>query len=192
MTRTRTLVPLALALGLLAGALVATQARWAGDSSPGTAGITHVEAIRLQAARKPIKNIAHHYTLPDISGGSFQVTFPGLPRGSYLATYNVPAAMSAAGGYLICYFTNPSGTNGKLLQYGVDRDVFQTVSASGVIVKRQTAVRLQCNVTGTITTLRPSGFRATVDFVKLDQVKNRAAGQPVTRPVPRGGITSPR
>lgn len=193
----KTLLPATLIAGLAAGALVATSVAQHENAGGGEVGKTvTVKALRLQAAKPKaaIKNTVYHYTLPDITGVSaFTVSFPGLPKGQYLATYNVPAKMNTAGNFLICYFFRPSSPGQFLLQYGSVFNSYQAVSSSGAINTKPAKVRLQCNATGTITTTRPDGsFTSTVDFVRVDSIANRAAAQAAMRPTTPRGATGAR
>ncbi len=188
MTRQRTpLLLLALCLGLALVALMA--ARQAAPARTAPDKVTTVTALRLQAARGPVKNKVFHYKLPNVTSGTeFIVKFPGLPRDRYLASYNV-AAQFTAPDTLVCYFRRPGNTPPPffLLGYGASRSFYSVVSTTGVLNNTKKSVELGCTAdTETFVSTAPPGYFSTVDFVRVDAIKTSSAA-PVS---PRGALPS--
>ena len=116
------------------GAALSLKAR---PGSPPLAVTTTKKVNKLNAdlvdglSGKQMENAAYEYVLP--TGGpaasSLQVSLPGLPAGTYLATYSVITTTSSPPA---CYLTRSTSPGGAF-EYGTTGGTYSTNTASAVV-----------------------------------------------------------
>ncbi|MFL6059693.1 MAG: hypothetical protein ACJ72E_00575 [Marmoricola sp.] len=116
------------------------------------------------------------YQVPGATGvAEFTDSLPRLPRGIYLATYDVGASVSSTNGAVNCELER-NFDDDELLGYGVlpPGRTFSEVSDSGVVDTRTGApLMFRCfTFNGTLTMTPPDGH---VSFTRIDTLASAAA-----------------
>jgi hypothetical protein len=113
------------------------------------------------------------------AGPTVVKTFPGLPSGRYLASYDMVASLYADGYPMSCWFTTPSQTKAVYGRAVQDPGGATVVAASGY-VDATGPVSLTCQASPAFDTLssRETSFDSQVTFLRLDTSSVRWAAGP--------------
>ena len=133
------------------------------------------------------QNASYRYRLPVQAAASEKVySFPGLPPGKYLFTYNVLAIGGAAG--MFCHMRPTSAnTNGESFQYATVSGGVGTISASGIVETTATA-NLRCFNGANFTIYGGADVTSSVTFTRLDTL---TAGTTTAPGAVGGAATAP-
>jgi hypothetical protein len=157
--------------------LVTKSSKNAPLSTNGTGKVVHLNADRLDGLdSSALTTRTYRYTIPSQTAvTSFDVTFPTLPAGTYLASYDLLARVDAAGAHTVCFFADPGDTRFSMVAFGsanTDGSVL-TMNATGV-VDTSFAGNLSCVAVGGMMTL-DDDFGRTVTFTRIDALQESPA-----------------
>ena len=146
----------------------------------------------LLAGQSPAsyQNQSYRYRLPvQVSATDRVYSFPGLPPGKYLFTFNVLVFGGGAG--MFCYL-RPTADNvdGEGFQYTVVSGPASTTSSSG-IVNATATVNLRCSGGGTFTIYSGADVQSSVTFTRIDSLTPGTSTAPrgTSEPGSGGGLT---
>jgi hypothetical protein len=104
-------------------------------------------------------------------------TFPGLPPGHYLASYNMVALLYADGYPMSCWFTTPTQAKAVYGRAVQDPNGALVVAASGYVDATGT-ITMTCQAAPAFDTFSatPGSFDSQVTFIRLDTSSVQWAG----------------
>lgn len=121
------------------------------------------------------KNPAYRFVLPvQASAATRSYSFPGVPAGSYLATYNVFVTVATGGATIACQIRASAGspweTFSGSMAYGSNNP---TSVGAGVLQLTGAPPELFCSNSGsTFTIYSGSTYLSTVTFTRVDGITN--------------------
>jgi hypothetical protein len=190
----------ATAAGLTKGAVKKIAAKVVTKKAPGLSvahattadtATTATTAASLQGSTADqLKTKGFTYTLPaEAATVSRRYSFPGLPVGTYLASYSYNASISAPTTVMQCQFERVGSTLPYVApSYGVNNGLgFNRASASAILTTTSTTDLYCVTTTGTYTFPAQTVVESKVSFVAVDTLSAQAS-TPGARPgQPSGG-----
>lgn len=125
---------------------------------------------------------SYSYVVPTGADANLKIwTFPGLPAGTYAASYTVLASLPGGGQMYCNLYNSATSTLNEAFAYGVFAGpVVGTVAASAPLVVGNTSPRLECGGTAAGTNFHifsDPNYVSRVTFVKVDSLGGGTAAR---------------